>query len=70
MATHGYTWLHIPTHAYTCLHMPTHGYTCIHMHTYLYISQKRSEIASCMALGFPVSAMEGGLSVWHLIPII
>ena len=51
------TWLHMATHGDTWLHIPTHAYTCIHMHTHLYISQKRSEIASCMALGFPVSVI-------------
>ena len=44
------------------LHMPTHAYTPLHM-------SKKSEIASCMAWGFPVYGMERGLNVWHLIPI-
>jgi hypothetical protein len=54
--------LHMCKFSVLVLHMPTHAYTPLHM-------SKKSEIASCMAWGFPVSGMERGLNVWHLIPI-
>ena len=54
--------LHMCKFSVLVLHMPTHAYTPLHM-------SKKSEIASCMAWGFPVYGMERGLNVWHLIPI-